>query len=249
MSESDYLIDKILPRNRIHLLAGISSAGKSRFMLPALVLWNAGIPVIGLESHPVPWCMVCRDRPLQDSIDTIEKIGFNPSDIYTIAAFGKFSKPRYAIMQEIERCGAKLVFWEGLDMMVRNPNNPHEVDELLSNLSSYCEDGITIIGTVGVAKLKPHETYQNPRQLVAGSSIWERATSTNFIIIATNPKDISDPERLLYVSLKNDPSFAVVGKFDETGILVFDDWKYRDKGAEVAKHIGVSKRKKHALEP
>ena len=78
--ESDYLIDKILPRNRIHLLeAGISSAGKSRFMLPALVLWNAGIPVIGLESDPVPWCMVCRDRPLQDSIDTIEKIGFNPS--------------------------------------------------------------------------------------------------------------------------------------------------------------------------
>lgn len=247
MSNPPYLVDKILPSNRVHLLAGISSSGKSRFMLPALILWNVGIPVLGLPSHPVPWCMVCRDRPISDPLDTINRIGFAQSEVKIIPAFGRYSKPLYQIMDAIEESQAKLVLWEGFDMMVRNPNNPYEVGEFLSSVTAYCESGLTIIGTVGVAKLKPHETYQNPRQLVAGSSIWERATSTNFIIAATNPKDISDPNRLLYVSLKNDPSFSVMGHFDESGILVFDDWTNRGRGAEVAKGLGIGEknRKQH----
>jgi hypothetical protein len=141
-------------------------------------------------------------------------------------------------MTEIEDLGARLVLWEGFDMMVKNPNNPSEVGDFLSSITAYCEHGLTVIGTVGVAKLKPHETYQNPRQLVAGSSIWERATGTNFIIVAVNPRDIGDSRRLLYVSLKNEASFAVQGQFDDNGMLVFDDYEMRHRGAELAQNIG-----------
>jgi hypothetical protein len=225
-----YLVDKIIPSRRIHLLAGISSAGKSRFLLPALILWNAGIPLLGLRAYPVPWCMVCGDRPLSDAEDTLASMGFSTSDVDIIPAFGQHNKSSYGIMDEIEKRKYKLVLWEGFDMTVKNPNSPGEVKELLSRITAYCEEGLTIIGSVGVAKLKPHEMYQNPRQLVAGTSLWERATSTNFIIMPTNPKDIEDPNRILYVSLKNSASFTVKGKFDETGILVFDDWANRIHG-------------------
>jgi hypothetical protein len=237
-----YLIDKILPARRPHLLAGISSAGKSRFIIPAFMMYSAGMPVLGLESHPERWCIVGRDRPLGDVQDTIQSIGFNLNDVDIIPAFGQHSKPLYQIMGEIEDLGAKLVLWEGFDMMVRNPNNPHEVGEFLSTVTAYCEKGLTVLGTVGVAKLKPHEMYQNPRQLVAGSSIWERATGTNFIIVATNPRDIGDSHRLLYVSLKNEASFAVGGQFDDNGILVFDDYEMRHRGADLAQNIGHSKK-------
>jgi hypothetical protein len=222
-----YLVDRILPSKRVHLLAGISSSGKSRFMVPALIMWNAGLPLLGLDSHPVPWCLVCADRPLQDATDTIESLGFSLGDVNIVPAFGNDNKGTASIMYEVKKRGAKLVFWEGFDFMVKSPNNPYEVREFLSSMTGHCQDGITIIGTVGVAKLKPNELYQNPRQLVAGSSVWERATSTNFVIQPINPKNIADPRRQLYVSLKNAASFSVMGEFDDNGILGFDHWNTR----------------------
>ena len=231
---SDYLIEKILPAKKVHLLAGISSAGKSRFILPALVMYASGYPIMGCKSNPVPWCIVCKDRPLSDVQDTITRIGFKYSDINIIPAFGKYNKTLDMITREIDKSGSQFVLWEGFDMMVKNPNSAGEVGEFLSVVTSHCEEGKTVLGTVGVAKLKPHEMYQNPRQLVAGTSIWERATSTNLIIQAIDPGNISDGRRLLYVSMKNDPSFAVGGKFDDNGILVFDTWAERDKGEKLA---------------
>ena len=240
---NEHLIDPILPANRVHLLAGISSAGKSRFAIPALIMYAAGMPVFGLPTKTVPWCMVCRDRPLIDAQDTVTQIGFNLSDVDIIPAFGQHSKTFTQIMAAIEESKAKLVLWEGLDMMVKNPNNPSEVAEFLSDLSAYCESGLTVLGTVGVAKLKPHEMYDNPRQLVAGSSVWERCTSSNFIIRALNPKDISDSRRLLYVSLKNAPSFSLSGAFDDNGILVFDNYTERQLGAILAMQVGKKSKK------
>jgi len=218
-----FIIDRLLPINRVHLLAGISSAGKSRFALPALVMWHACLPVMGLRSWPVPWCVVCGDRPIADAHDTLNSMGIPLSEVPIIPAFGKNNKPFFRIMEEIKDGGYEFVFWEGFDMLVKNPNNPNEVKELLSDVTAYCEEGLTVLGTVGVAKLKPHEIYQNPRQLVAGSSIWERATSSNLIIVPTNALDIGDKGRLLYCSLKNSPSFSVTGSFDDKGILVFKD--------------------------
>ena len=182
------------------------------------------------------------DRPLADAQDTVRSIGFDLGDVHIIPAFGKHSKILHTIMTEVQDYGAKLVLWEGFDMMVRSPNNPSEVGDFLSQISAYCEEGLTVLGTVGIAKLKPHEMYDNPRQLVAGSSVWERASSTNFIIRSINPKDIADGRRLLYVSLKNSPSFAVKGDFDDNGMLIFEDYAYRQDGADIAKIIGARNR-------
>jgi hypothetical protein len=224
---SPFLIEKLLPSNRVHLLAGISSSGKSRFSIPAFIMWHACLPVLGLKSYPVPWCVVCGDRPLADIQDTLEGMGFPPDVVPVIPSFGKHNKSFLQVMEKIEDGGYKFVLWEGFDMLVRNPNNPNEVKELLSDMSSYCEEGLTVLGTVGVAKLKPNEVYPNPRQLVSGSTIWERATSTNLIILATNPGEIEDPNRVMHACLKNSASFSVYGKFDELGRLIFDDYSNR----------------------
>lgn len=182
---------------------------------------------------------------MADAQDMIIKIGFDLTDVPIIPAFGKHAKPQHMIMEEIEKRGAKLIVWEGFDMMVKNPNNPNEVGDFLSDVTAYCQDDdLTIIGTVGVAKLKPGEVYQNPRQLVGCSTIWERSTSTNFIIVPLNPKDIADVSRLLYVSLKNDQSFQLLGQFDSNGILVFDDYDRRDFAAKIAESLGEDHRRK-----
>ncbi len=235
LAESKYLIDRILPRNQISLLAAISNGGKSRFAIPTLIMFRNGLPILGLNSHPEPFCVVSRDRALEEVQNSILSMGFNLEDVPIIPAFGKHNQPRFKIMEAIHKSGAKLVFWEGLDLMVKSPNNPFEVDELLSALTAYCQSGLTIFGSVGVPKLKPGETYQNPRQLVGGSTVWERCTSSNLIIAPINARDIGDPRRLLYASLKNESSFTVAGEFGDHGILTFDGYDQRDIGAQIAK--------------
>ena len=235
---SEYLIDRILPRNRIHLIAGISSAGKTRWAIPTLMMFGVSMPVLGLKSNAVPWGIVCRDRPLADVEEGMAKMRLKMSDLTIIPACGSQSKGYGDIIAEIRRLKLELVLWEGFDLMVENINSQGEVQQFLNQAIAHCEGGLTIIGSTGVAKLKPHEMYQNPRQLVAGSSVWERMTSTDFINQPIDPANIEDPRRILYVSLKNDPSFAVGGKFDHNGVLVFDDYEHRERGAELAKAKG-----------
>ena len=224
----------ILPTRRVHLLAGISSSGKSRFAAPALIMGMAGLAALDLNHKRAPWCIVSRDRPLSDVQGMLRGMGFSVEDVHIIPNFGKHSRPRYQVMEAIAREGVEFVLWEGIDFEVNNPNNPHDVATLLSELTAYCEGGLTILGTTGVAKLKPNETYQNPRQLVAGSSAWERCTHTNMVIVPINPVDIEDPRRLLYVSLKDDPSFTVAGEFGDRGILSFEGYEARERGARLA---------------
>lgn len=219
-----YLIEKAIPRNRVHLLAGISSAGKTRWAYPTFWSWNACLPVMGLKSYPVPWCIVSGDRPLIDVEESISTMDLPLEEFKIIPAFGKHHKNRVQIMEAIEEGGYRFVLWEGFDFLVRNPNNPNEVAELLSNMAAYCEEGLTILGIVGVPKLKPGEGYENPRQLIGGSTIWERCTSTNIIIAPVNPKDVADPSRMLYACLKNSDSFRCPGAFDEHGRLTFSNW-------------------------
>ena len=71
------LQDALTPR-RVHLLGGLSDAGKTRFILPAMLNW-IGAP---------PWCYVVGDRTLDDAQDSMRDMGINPADVPTVPAFG-----------------------------------------------------------------------------------------------------------------------------------------------------------------
>jgi hypothetical protein len=219
-----WIVEDIFPAGRIHLLAGISNAGKSRWLLPALYDWAKGMPLLGKTSYPTPWCVISSDRPLADIEDTIGQLGLPRNEVNIIPAFGSRQRSDSATLTDaVKAAKGGLIFWEGFDMVVRNPNDPYEVRGWLSHISAYCEEGdITVIGSVGIAKLKPREAYENPRQLVAGSTIWERATSSNLMLVPYQPGDLTHPGRKLYVSLKNSPSFQCFGRFNYDGRLVFD---------------------------
>jgi hypothetical protein len=181
---------------------------------------------------------------VQDVYDSLNGMKIPKGEVNIIPAFGIHSKSRMKVMEAVIKSGAKLVYWEGFDMLVKNPNNPFDVGQMLSEISAFCEaeNGITVLGTVGVAKLKPHETYANPRQLIAGSSIWERATSTNFVIVATHPGNIESGQRLLYVCLKDTASFATLGDFSDGGFLTFQSWENRISGEELEKVVSNMKK-------
>jgi len=223
------LIERILPTPRIHLLGGNSNAGKTRFILPMMRQWEAGKPIMGFPSHPVPWAYVVGDRLLVEAEATMKDMGISPKTVPMIPAFGPDNKNWHQVMREAARLHLGLLVWEGFSDF--NPGRDHRKDvrEFLSNVSALCyanefhEGGLAIIGIMESPKMRPMERYNDPRQRISGVASWGYHSSTVMLIEAADPKDLSNTERKLYVSVKNGTSFETDGRFDlRTGRLEFD---------------------------
>ena len=220
--DSEFLIDCILPKREISLVAGPSGAGKTRWLLNMLVNeWQRGMPVLGYESHPCKWVYVASDRSLASVHRTLRDIGINPESINIIPAWGKDSKSLPQIFDAIKASGAGLAVIEGFGGYAEE-GTPNAVRKYLRAVQHMIEcDDITPIGVVESPKMKPHDTYENPRQRVSGAAAWAHYTETIFLV---EPEDVSDPRlptRKLYVCPRNARGLRLKGQFDDRGRLVF----------------------------
>src|SRR5206468_9236824 len=72
----------------------------------------------------------------------------------------------------------EVLFVEGLDMCLAEPNNPAQVGSFMDALMSLADEyHVSIIGTVGAPKLKKNEQY-SARDGMFGSSFWARKADT-----------------------------------------------------------------------
>jgi hypothetical protein len=218
----EFLIDKILPSREVHLLAGPSGAGKTRWLMHMLKNeWEKEIPILGHWSYPVPWCYVAADRSIESVKRTFWDIDINPSTIDIIPAWGNDRKTLPQISDEIQKRQAKLAVIEGFTGFPDGVN-PGSVRAFLCSVQSWCDqDELTIIGVAESPKMKPQERYENPRQRISGCAAWAHYTET---VMLLEPKDVRHPklpERNLYICPRNAKSMEVGGNFDDTGKLIF----------------------------
>lgn len=226
MPTPPYLIDNIMPSLEVHLLAGASDAGKTRWLLHFIPDWAAGNAILGQVSHPVPWMYVSADRTERGFHRTCSKMSINPASIPYLPAFGANRKS----MREIIGCAAaarvELLVIDGLQKFVEPPHGMPQVQEFLETLSAYCDpslqfpNGLTFLGTVESPKMKPMEKYDDPRQRVSGVAAWGYYSETVFAI-ERKSKDAADPIRTLFVCSKQHPRIQIDGTFDPSGHLVF----------------------------
>lgn len=227
-----FLIDLILPAWEVHLLAGTSDAGKTRWLFHTLLEWEQGndvFPGHGLASHPVPWVYVAGDRTERAAIRTLQDMGMNPNSIPLIPAFGSSFKPMYKIIEEAHKRGAHLIVVEGFQKFIEGPGQARDVQQFLENMSGYTDPiqssgGCTILGVVESPKLKPHERYEDARQRVSGVSAWGYYSNTIFLI-ERNRADLKagldSPARTMFVCPKQGKRLTLAGGFDSGGHLTF----------------------------
>jgi len=226
-----YLIDLILPAFEVHLLAGTSDAGKTRWLFHMLLEWEQGheiFPGQGLQSNPVPWVYVAGDRTERAAIRTLADMGLNPSQIPLIPAFGSSHKSIPQIIECAKSKGAHLIVIEGFQKFIEGPGQSRDVQEFLENMSGYTDPtqkgGCTILGVVESPKLKPHERYEDARQRVSGVSAWGYYSNTIFLI-ERNKADlkagIDSPSRTMFVCPKQGKRLTLAGGFDSAGHLTF----------------------------
>lgn len=239
-SPDDYLVDVLIPKDENNLLAGPSGAGKTRWLLNQLLLWEKGEDFLGFKSHPVPWIYIAADRSMKSVNRTLKEMGIDPARIKNkIPAWDK-SMNESQILDAIQAYkGHHLVVWESFGSFVGHPQNGPRVKEWLLRTSKFCrEHDKTILGIVESPKMKPFERYANPRQRISGAAAWAHFSETIFLVEQEDFDNPNNPDRTLHVCGRNSPAMKIILSFDHQGRLL----PLMDEDAAVA----VEKIKKRA---
>ncbi len=234
-----FLVDEILPSREVHLVAGPTGAGKTRWLLESLLEWSAGRSFLRFPSHPVPWLYVSSDRTLESFHRTLDSLGITYSRVPTLAAWDM----RLSLMEILDASQGR--------PLVRHPEfklpkaaSPRAELVVIEMFGSYADgeaissrqiaaflramshitqrDDLTIIGIMEEPKMKPHERYRNPRQRISGPAAWGHHSETIFLVEYANDRDPTDPARVLYVCPRNAPGLILEASIEDGHFRLVD---------------------------
>src|SRR5215472_13455522 len=113
------VVDVIFPSQGISLVAGPTGAGKTRWLVEALLDWQQGKPILGYTSHPRPWLYVCGDRSQTEAEHTMLDLGVDLTKVPLFPAFGLVPAiGATEILDEAESRRVELIVWEGFGSYV-----------------------------------------------------------------------------------------------------------------------------------
>lgn len=189
----EFLIDDILPANEVHLIAAASGAGKSRFIFQYILSpYIKGQKVLGHDVKSVPYCYVSIDRSHAGVLRTLEQLGLDkeilnivpmeriPNDQINVPAIIRIVKKLYPETRFIIIEGFQLI--NATDTRIKNEYA--RIGMALREATMLCgKHKITILGVCHAPKLKENESFQNPREYVAGSMGWAAYSDTTIVMI------------------------------------------------------------------
>jgi len=215
----------VLPQFRVHLLAGVRDAGKTRFILPAMIEWA--------KNGGPPWAYVAGDRSLLDAQDTIRDMNYQLSDVPLIAAYGKEHKGEWSQVVNVlmrQKPIPQVAVIEAFQDLAESINKRNVVHMFMQGVDAYLQpgpdfpQGLTVVGLTGAPKQGPRDRYPDPSQRIPGTSIWGERASTLLVVESANEKTLSltGPERKLFVCRKHGgPRLELNGTFTVDNRLIF----------------------------
>lgn len=183
MPETEFLIADLLPAGEIHLLAGSSGSGKTTWLFQMLALWQAGLPVLGHHSSPVPYAYISIDRSRTSVTRTLQRLGLENQLTHIICRedLGSVTSLGAVLVSVREKYPeAKAFFIEGFQTLVGDKGNSYTpVAQLLQAATTYCAtNNLTILGVCHSPKMKIEEGFKHPRETVLGSVAWAAFSDT-----------------------------------------------------------------------
>lgn len=211
-----YLVDDLLPEHVVHLLAGPSGAGKTRWLLTSLMEWRKGRPFLDKPSRPGEWLYISADRGADEVERMLERMRVDRNQVPLVPAFGKDYKNINEIMDLIVQRRPRLAVVEAFASFV-DSNHKTMVKNYLNRWKRFCDEAsTTIIGIVESPKMTPQKFYDNPRQRVSGVADWGHFASTIIIAEFEDPRDPNGPRRL-WICPRDYPSVQRRFTFDFHG--------------------------------
>lgn len=190
--QPQYLIEKIMPVEEVHLISGPSGSGNTTLMLQLLDDWRSSRECFGFASHPAPFYLVSCDRPATHIEGIMQRMNLSPD---LIPHFSLVDSPRRdpmddytidIIAKQILRSDSRIrvLFIDGLSVLCPGKIIDHtDVGKFLRAASRVClQHHLTILGTVYASKSRSGEGYTNPRDRMLGSGAWSAFTGCKIII-------------------------------------------------------------------
>jgi hypothetical protein len=227
VAPSDYLVDPIWPKREVHLLAGVTGAGKTTWLFHTLLEWEQSKPVLGMVSHPVPWAYVATDRSVAAAYRTMNAMAVPRNSIKIIPAHGADHKQWPAIVETLAEMEVEMAVVEGFGSFVEGSGNHRDVAKFMHSVckdtapSTRFPNGLTIVGVVESPKMKPHERYNLPRQRISGVATWGHMADCVCLIEHAKPGVQGDAGRVLYVCPRIGKDLEFKGSFKASNHLTF----------------------------
>ena len=180
--EEEGQFDGWFPLGSPSLVGGSSGSGKTTWMLDLCVKQAIGAPVHDHRTHGRPYVVLMLDRGQDSHTRTMRRLGFVtnqvPIKFLKAAVDGEASQQ---IIDLIEQCEPRpeLVFIEGMDMLVSDPNSLDVVMPFMHEMQVIAERfHVALVGSLGAPKTKPKEGYAAKRDTIFGSAVWSRMAET-----------------------------------------------------------------------
>lgn len=235
-----------MPSRELHLLAGASGAGKSRFKVQLGMSLTQGEPFLGLiPTRPWKVAFVSCDRG-GDSFQRLLREELHlPEDIFPWFA-------EEAIPLESGRVGSnrpsqvlrwvksqspesELIILDGFSGLCPKANDYWEVRAMERDLQKTLRAlDQTALGSVHAAKLRPRDKVLNPRERVLGSVAWAAGAELVISLDSEDPEKVDCPFRVASFSSHSGPPFRLRLRFGADGRLIEcgseeEKWEILDK--------------------
>jgi hypothetical protein len=220
-STAQFLINHMLQTELVHLCAGPSGAGKTRWLLPTLQnVWRLGKPVLGHKSYPVPFCYVPMDRPYSSVEETLLTLNLDPLNMNIIPAMDLGLNKITQVLDRAEGTGAKLVVVEMFAYLLEGPETRESVRNFMGAAQRMLSGtGMTIIGTMESPKMRPKDIYRNPRQRISGPASWGHTAETIILIEPDPSKSETSSIRTIGIFPRNGQAESFEARFRPDGKL------------------------------
>lgn len=237
--DTQYLINPLIQTELVHLCAGPSGAGKTRWLLPMLYnQWRRGKDVLGHRSYPVPWAYVVMDRPYSSVESTLLSLDLDPQMINIIPAMDMEFKSISQVVDCAKDMGAKLMVIEMFSYLLPGPENRENVRAFMGAVQRMlAQTGMTIIGTMESPKMKQRDVYKNPRQRISGPASWGHCAET-IILVEPDPKRPEDsPYRTISIHTRNGQAEMFHGEFRRDGKIHLIPKRVREQIAKLDENL------------
>ena len=211
------VIDSLLPERSIGIISGSSGAGKTILTMQCVEEWLTRSTFLGYTAKPNPViAYFTYDRSEEDAYDTLNSLGiYLPQmKIYCGITGTDAPLPDQSVFKQSD-----CVIIDGLDCLVRNANEFHEVRITFHKMMILLESTSCVLwGITGSSKAKAGEGYLNSRDRSFGSSAWSRLSGTNINIVLD--EDALVNTRIVHVTPRTGPKLRLEMDFNEKGRLV-----------------------------
>lgn len=197
-----FLVERILPVECVHLVAGPSGAGKTTFMFQFILDWSSGTSCFGFDAHPLPYAYIALDRKTKEIEDRIKAAGLPLEQVPLISMGEDEDVSLHKVIAKVPQ-GTRVLFIDGFQAMMMDGqamNDYVKVRNFMAKLNKVCSiHSLTIFGITHATKTKANERFFRPRDRIVGSVAWAGMASTIILVDPENDEDVENKRRIVTI--------------------------------------------------